>query len=75
MGCTHYPILKDQIQNILGDSVKIINVGTYSANETYEFLKENNIENDSVHKGCIEFFASDDFETFKENAKMLGFEF
>ena len=41
---------------------------------TYEFLKENNIENDSNHKGKIEFFASDDFETFKENANMLGFE-
>ena len=73
LGCTHYPILKNQIQKILGDSVRIINVGTYSACETFEFLKENNMLNDFVHKGSVEFFASDDFETFKENAKLLDF--
>lgn len=72
LGCTHYPILADQIQKEVGENVKLINAGSASAKDTKEFLKENNLENDSNNIGTHKFYASDDFETFKENAKILG---
>lgn len=73
LGCTHYPILKNQIQEILGNTVNVINVGTYSANDTDQFLKENHFQNSPSHSGKLEFYSSDDFMTFRENAKLLDF--
>ncbi|MBQ9280331.1 MAG: glutamate racemase [Clostridia bacterium] len=73
LGCTHYPILKSHIQNILSNSVNVINVGTCSANDTASFLQQNSLQNDINHQGMLEFHSSDDFESFKENAKLLGF--
>lgn len=73
LGCTHYPILEDKIHAILGNSVKIINAGTYSAIDTMSDLQEHKMENKKNHQGTISFYSSDDFETFKENAKLLDF--
>ena len=39
-----------------------------------KYLKENNMQNLNAENGTREFFTSDDFELFKENAKQLGFE-
>ena len=74
LGCTHYPILEKQIAEEMGENVQIINTGTISAQETKKFLFENDLANDETHIGHSEFYASDDFEAFKENAKKLGIE-
>lgn len=73
LGCTHYPILKEQIQTILGNSINIINAGTYAAQETLKTLNSLHIENSIHHQGTLSFYSSDDFESFKENAKILDF--
>lgn len=73
LGCTHYPLLKNEIQAKLGNQVSLINVGEYSALDSLKFLKENNLMNSSEHIGTQEFHSSDDFELFKETAKKLGF--
>ena len=74
LGCTHYPILETQIQKEIGANVKLINVGKESAKDTKKFLKENNLENSTKHNGINKFYTSDDFNSFKENAKKLGIE-
>lgn len=72
LGCTHYPILSNQIQKEIGENVKLINAGSISAKDTKKYLEENNLANDLENIGKKEFYASDDFDTFKENAKVLG---
>ncbi|MBQ8299439.1 MAG: glutamate racemase [Clostridia bacterium] len=73
LGCTHYPLLKDQIQEEVGFQVQLIDIGEISAKDTLKYLNANNLQNNSDHVGTIELFASDDFESFKENAKKMGF--
>ena len=74
LGCTHYPIIEDEIKKEIGDKVNLINVGVLSAKDTKKYLIENNIAANLENIGTQEFYASDDFETFKENAKVLEIE-
>lgn len=74
LGCTHYPLLKEQIQKEIGENVNLIDVGSFSANDTLEYLKLNNMLNDTNHIGTQKFYSSDDFEVFKETAKVLKFD-
>lgn len=43
LGCTHYPYLIPQIQNIVGDNVKIIDSGEAVAKQTKAILKKHNL--------------------------------
>lgn len=72
LGCTHYPILSDLIKKEIGESVKLINAGTISAIDTYKYLEKNSLLNLNKKIGERFFYSSDDFDTFKENAKKLG---
>ncbi len=74
LGCTHYPLLKEKIQKELGDDIKLIDIGEYSAQNTLAYLKEYSLENVTNHEGKIELHSSDDFESFKENAIKMGLE-
>lgn len=74
LGCTHYPLLKEKIQNEVGNNVNLIDVGEYSAYNTLEYLSKNSLQNSSTHEGKIELYSSDDFESFKENAIKMGLE-
>jgi len=40
LGCTHYPLVKNVIQKMLGDSVTLFDGGEGTAHETYRRLKE-----------------------------------
>lgn len=72
LGCTHYPILSKQIQKEIGENVTLINAGNASAKDTKKFLIEHHLENSLDNVGTNKFYASDDFNLFKENAKILG---
>lgn len=72
LGCTHYPILANQIQKEIGDNVELINAGTLSALDTLKYLEENSIQNLNRKIGEQTYYSSDDFEAFKTNAKVLG---
>lgn len=73
LGCTHYPILKEKLQNIIGPEINLVNAGHHSAIDTLNFLKASKIQNSNEHQGNIQFFASDDFNAFKKNAQILNF--
>lgn len=74
LGCTHYPLLKEKIQIEVGNNVQLIDIGEYSAKNTLEYLKQNNLSNDTNHIGKIELYSSDNFENFKTNAQKMGLE-
>src|SRR5699024_7990234 len=43
LGCTHYPLLEDVIQEVMGDEVKIISSGEETARETSTILELENL--------------------------------
>ena len=45
LGCTHYPILKDVIQQTVGADVKLVDSGEATADEVANVLKEKGLEN------------------------------
>lgn len=74
LGCTHYPLLKEKIQEQVGNDISLIDIGEYSAQNTLEYLSKNNLTADSSKTGKIKLYSSDDFENFKINAQKMGLE-
>lgn len=73
LGCTHYPILVDTIQKVVGKKVKLIDSGTPAARLVEDYLNGRGIRNQSVHHGQSEFYVSDVPTKFKEIAeRFLG---
>ena len=69
MGCTHFPIIKDIIQDIMGDKVTLINTGEEAALYARKCLREKNRLNNQDKKGKNVFYVSDSVELFTENVK------
>ncbi len=47
LGCTHFPFLKSEIQQILGKNVNVMDSGEAVARQVKRILEHNQIENDS----------------------------
>jgi glutamate racemase len=45
LGCTHYPILRDVIQQTVGENVTLIDSGEATADEVCDLLSRNGLEN------------------------------
>ena len=69
LGCTHYPILLNDIKKFLPNSIKLTNVSRFSALETKNFLENNNMLN--LSRKLPERFAytTDDINSFNYAAK------
>lgn len=50
LGCTHFPLFSELIQNELGKNVEIVNTGEKIAKYLKRYLQENNIQNDKTDK-------------------------
>ncbi|MCH8288967.1 MAG: glutamate racemase [Candidatus Marinimicrobia bacterium] len=74
LGCTHYPVLKPVLQEVVGDGVNLIDSAVATAAELSRILKENNLESPADQKETEhEFFVSDLPYKFKETAeRFLG---
>lgn len=58
LGCSHYPYVKDMLQELLPVQVKIIDSGAAVARQTLHILKEFHILNDQAHNGSHELFSN-----------------
>lgn len=65
LGCTHYPYLIPQIQNIVGGKVQIIDSGLAVAKQTKAILEQNKLENTSMQKGEHHFYINTDVEVLE----------
>ena len=63
------PIIKDIIQDIMGDKVTLINTGEEAALYARKCLREKNMLNNQDKKGKNVFYVSDSVELFTENVK------
>ena len=64
LGCTHYPLMKTVIGNVVGREVRLIDSAHETARETAEVLKANGLENTSPNEARYRFIASDAPDTF-----------
>jgi glutamate racemase len=80
LGCTHYPILKDVIQQTVGADVKLVDSGEATADEVVALLKKKGLENRNEVAGDRElcddldhFYVTDAAERFARVAeRFLG---
>ncbi|MFM9904952.1 MAG: glutamate racemase [Pyrinomonadaceae bacterium] len=80
LGCTHYPILRDVIQQTIGENVKLVDSGEATADEVAALLKEKGLENPNAVSGTRElcddldhFYVTDAAERFARVAeRFLG---
>ena len=71
LGCTHYPIIREAISNVIGNSIKIIDSGRETAIYSANYLKENNLLDNSGKKGSYSFYVSDSTEGFSNVAQLF----
>ncbi|MDI1242546.1 MAG: aspartate/glutamate racemase family protein, partial [bacterium] len=80
LGCTHYPILRDVIQQTVGESVTLIDSGAATAEEVESLLIEKDLANPNLIEGerrlCDDidhFYVTDAAERFARVAeRFLG---
>lgn len=71
LGCTHYPLLKRKIQEIVGYSVKLIDSAQQVAVEVKQVLSQEGLLNNARRSATREYFVSDEVAIFKNVAKMF----
>lgn len=71
MGCTHYPILRQVIAEVMGSSVTLIDSGKETALYASTLLKENNLLNTTQQTGSCSFYVSDRPDGFTEIAGLF----
>ncbi|WP_163653624.1 glutamate racemase [Listeria sp. PSOL-1] len=68
LGCTHYPLLKPIIENVMGDDVTVINSGEETASEVSALLDYHDLLEKQVGKINHRFFTTGSVDIFKDIA-------
>lgn len=71
LGCTHYPLFSELIHNELGKNLKLINAGTYLANEFKNFSLNYNLVSSPKNKSIIEYIVSGSENNFIKNKEII----
>lgn len=71
LGCTHYPLLKNTIQKVVGENVVLVDSGVETARVVKDILENENLLNRSPMKPNYTFFVSDLPQKFKEIGEMF----
>lgn len=69
LGCTHYPLLKKRIHDVMGKGVRLIDSAQQVAIEVRQVLSQEGILNKKHTKPLREYFVSDEVAIFKNVAK------
>lgn len=74
LACTHYPLLREKIEEYLPVGVKLLSQGEIVADSLKEYLKRHSgIENKCSKNGMRSFFTTDSIEDFNTHAaKFFG---
>jgi glutamate racemase len=71
LGCTHYPILSEVIQKVIGNNVTLIDSGVASSEVIKSELEKLDLLSDSNKPGIQEYYVSDIPAKFKEVAELF----
>lgn len=77
LGCTHFPLLREIIEeqsaSIAGESIAVVDGALATAEEVATFLDERALASDSAQRGDLELFVTDMPKSFAEvAARFLG---
>lgn len=70
LGCTHYPLIKTQIDQFYQGSVEVIDTSLIVANEIKKSLMDQEIRNEGATAGR-QFFVSDYTDSFEKSTKIF----
>lgn len=71
LGCTHYPLLRDIIREVVGDSITLVNPAYETARMLRLVLEENNILSTRTGSPEHTFFVSDGADKFRSFANTI----
>lgn len=71
LGCTHYPLIKKELNNYYKEQVEILDSSIVTAKFLNSFLSSSNLLNNSTRGGDNHFYVSDLTESFKHSAKLF----
>lgn len=71
LGCTHYPLLQNVIQEVMGENVKIISSGEETARETSTILEIENLLYTGERTPKHAFYTTGDLEVFQKISKSI----
>jgi glutamate racemase len=71
LGCTHYPLIKKEIEGIYQGKIPLIDSADEVAAFVYHLLKKNNLLNKSAKKPVHRFYVSDYTEAFEKNTNFF----
>ena len=71
LGCTHYPLLADVIQKVVGNKIKLIDSGSAATEVVDNYLSGRGLKIQSNLEGTYEYYVSDVPTKFKEVAEMF----
>ncbi|MDH5474824.1 MAG: glutamate racemase [Cyclobacteriaceae bacterium] len=70
LGCTHYPLIKDEIQLLTSNDLEIVDSAHVVALSLKQYLEEENLKNDKVEEPDL-FMVSDFTTSFESSANMF----
>jgi glutamate racemase len=71
LGCTHFPLISDIINDFFEDKVSLINSGAEVVKRAKSILEKEDLLNDASSPAKREFFVSDSIDGFKSMADMI----
>ncbi len=71
LGCTHYPLIKEELNIFFEGKVDMLDSSIITAKSLKEFLAQNELLNGASAEGNNSFFVSDLTESFKHSAKLF----
>ena len=71
LACTHYPLIRDVLKEVLGNEVKLIEPAAHLAAQIHDFLEKNGLLNTQKTNPHYEFYASDNPEKFRHLGKLF----
>jgi glutamate racemase len=72
LGCTHYPLLKEKIDQYLPEDVRVIAQGTYVAMSLRTYLQRHpEIEERCTRNGTVHYFTTESPEKFTQLASLF----
>lgn len=72
LGCTHYPLLKDKIEQHLPSNIKIISQGNLIAVSLSDYLKRHpEMDKKCTKGGAVKYFSTESVEKFSASASIF----
>jgi glutamate racemase len=73
LGCTHFPVIREAIQTVVGNNITLIDSGKEAAKLVQKILTDLKIASQEESRGTFKFFVSDDPGKFTEiGERFLG---